>query len=160
MTENGVKIRLLPIDVRLVDVAEFRHLDGRRVNSQAWAAVQGAASESEGLALARIDGLLDTVSPESWVFAHELAHVAFWHLPEADQRAFLDLFQAARQVEWVWSEYQRSNEDEFFACSFQDYLREKYQRRGRLPEDSEGWWRRVRAYFQGLEATRDFAMES
>jgi tetratricopeptide (TPR) repeat protein len=144
----GAWIRLLPLDVRPTDVPELARLQGQRLDTRAVAGLTGLAS-SEGYAIARIEGLLDTCSPGSWVFAHELAHLAFWFLPEPEQRSFEALYEAERSVAWAFTEYQRQNVDEFFAVSYADWLRERHGQRV-TPADSEGAWARVSAWFDQL----------
>jgi len=149
----GAQIHLLPVDVRPVDHPLLAELDGERHHDdRAYAGIGGLASSS-GIAVARIEDLLN-VGEGGWVFAHELAHLAFWALPQADQAAFVELYEAARQAEWVWTAYQASNVDEFFACSFEDLLRERHVGAA-LPPDSAGWWARVQAAFDRLSSTPD-----
>jgi tetratricopeptide (TPR) repeat protein len=144
----GAWIRLLPLDVRPTDVPELARLQGQRLDTRAVAGLAGLAS-SEGYAVARIEGLLDTCSPGSWVFAHELAHLAFWFLPEEQRLSFEALYETERHVAWAFTEYQRQNVDEFFAVSYADWLRERHGVRV-IPPDSEGAWARVSAWFDAL----------
>jgi tetratricopeptide (TPR) repeat protein len=146
LREAGARVVLLPLDVRPTDLDDFAHLEDERLDSRAAAGIGGLAS-SHGVAVARIEGLLDTV--EHLVFAHELAHLAFWHLPEPRQQAFFALYEAARDAEWAWTDYQRSNVDEFFACSYEDVLKVRWGRPA-VPPDSQGWFTRVQAFFDTL----------
>lgn len=143
----GARIQLLPIDVRPVDLDELAQLDGTFSEDGRRLAGIGGLASSQGIAVARIEGL--RCIGESWVFGHELAHLAFWALPEADQLAFMELFDRARRLEWAWSQYQQSNVDEFFAVSYEDLLLERYGGK-RLPPDKSGLWREVATWLEAL----------
>ena len=60
------RIRILPIDVRVTDLPEFKDLD--------FAGLAG-----DGLGCVRVETLFDTAT---WPLAHELAHLVFPALPE------------------------------------------------------------------------------
>jgi hypothetical protein len=132
---SGSTIRLLPIEVRPVDLPETGHLeghvsdDGRNLNG-----IGGFALRA-GTAVARIEGLC--AIGHGWVFAHELAHLAFFALPEVEQQAFEALFEQGRQMEWAWMEYQRSNVDEFFAVTYEQRLLRTHGGQAAGPEGSE-----------------------
>ena len=87
--------------------------------------------------------------PKPCTFAHEFAHLAFWHLSAEEQAYFEALYASARNVPWAWTAYQTSNIDEFFAVSYEDWLAEVWGVSARRP-DSSGWWQEVCDAFADL----------
>ncbi len=136
----GARIRLLPLDVRAADLAEFQG---------APALAEGLAARS-GLAVARVELLLATAGDCSWVFAHEAAHLAFFFLDEARKASFLALHDEVRGDDWAFTGYQHENVDEFFAVAWEDALRERHGPRDGRPRPAA--WRRVQAWFTELAA--------
>jgi tetratricopeptide (TPR) repeat protein len=149
----GARIRLLPIDVRTVDLPEWKRDAGARFTDdhRAMDALGGVASSTQQLAAARIEALLDVVSPSGFVFAHELAHLAFFQME--DPSAVLELYDWAAEIPYIASSYQMSNADEFFACAYQDYLRAHYGLRSYREPDDQGVWAAVVELFDGLGDT-------
>lgn len=122
VARRGWTVRILPLDVRPTDLEALAHAEGER-NAQdhrALAGIGGLASSS-GIAVARIESLLDT-SDQGWTLAHELAHLAFWVLEPALQRQVEEALEAAREQPWVAEQYQLRNVDEFFAVSVSRWL--------------------------------------
>ena len=62
-----------------------------------------------------------------------------------------ELFARASAVTWAWTTYSTSNEDEFFACCYADFLRARYERASAPEPDREGWWDEVVRFFRDLE---------
>jgi hypothetical protein len=67
------------------------------------------------------------------VFAHELAHLAHFHAPEAVQLKIDELYEIAAQEEHVITAYQTTNSAEFFAVAYTDNLARAYD----LPSQRE-----------------------
>lgn len=121
----GATIRLLPIDVRATDLEELAAAEGERApDHRAEQAIGGLATD--GFACARVIGLLNIEAQGGWTFAHELAHLAFFELPERVQAIFAGLHEAAVEVGYVVGAYAAQNVDEFVACSYEEFLRELY----------------------------------
>ena len=78
--------------------------------------------------------MLSFASEYSWVFAHELAHLAHFHMTDAQCDALDEMFAALDESEFVLTSYQSRNTAEFFAVAYEDYLRNLY----RLPYPREG----------------------
>lgn len=136
LAERGVQIKILPIDLRATDVPELAHLAGMRASEDRVVdAVRGLATHQ--LATAPVDGLLDVASAGGWVFAHELAHLVFFHLPTCLQAEADELLTLARAHPHTCSAYQQSNVDEFFAVAYADFLRHRHGPHG-APRDDEG----------------------
>lgn len=145
LLEGGATVRLLPLDVRPTDLEALATYDEIRSDDGRALAGIGGMATTAGIAVARIEGLLAV--GDSLVFAHELAHLAFWALPEQEQGAFEVLFEAARELPWAWTEYQQSNIDEFFAVSYEQLLLERLGVT-ELPPDTTGWWARVKQFLE------------
>ncbi|MCC7385398.1 MAG: tetratricopeptide repeat protein [Deltaproteobacteria bacterium] len=118
---RGARIRVLPLDVRPTDLPELNRLTGQRTDDdyRSYDAIGGLATAS--CAVARVEGLLDT-SPTGWTFAHELAHLVFFSLPDEWQDRFSALLDETCAQGYVAAAYDQKNVDEFFACSYTDYL--------------------------------------
>lgn len=143
MIDKGARLLFLPIDVRATDRDEMRDLEGHRTgDGRAYAGIGGLAQRRAkgSLACARIEVLLAPAADRT--FAHEFAHLAFWHLTDEQKTFFEALYEAARDVPWAWTEYQASNVDEFFAVSYEDWLAERWGVVAKRP-DSSGWWQEV-----------------
>ncbi len=153
LAERGVTLRILPLDVRPTDLPELAHHehahaeDGRAVR-----AIGGLATHT--LAASRIEDLLDTVSPEGWVFAHELAHLALFHLPERWQARVAALRERAEGTPWSVTEYARSNDDELFAVSYVGWLQRLHERPHAPVPDADGVLDEIHALFSDLARAR------
>jgi len=145
----GARIRLLPIDVRPTDVPELSGtISGRTEDHRSYDAIGGLAASR--LAVARIDELLDVVSESGLVFAHELAHLAFFHLAGELRERVEALHREATELGWVAEAYALENPDEFFAVSYTDWLRQRYGLPLRREPDDEGIFDAIAAVFEAL----------
>ncbi len=139
LAKVGARMRILPLDVRVVDVPEFAELQAERAEDdhRSYAALGGVAQH--GVACARIESLLD-VSSDGWTFAHEFAHVAHHAFDEDTQRTIEDLHERANgeDEEYAFTQYQLSNPFEFFACAYVDHLLETHQGVDKLQGQPEG----------------------
>ena len=96
MVARGAKLVLLPIDVRPTDLEALEDLEGHRTDDgRAYASIGGMAQRSEhgSLAFARIEVLLAPAADRT--FAHEFAHLAFWHLSAEEQAYFVTALNGA-----------------------------------------------------------------
>ncbi len=121
LAREGRRIRVLPLDVRPVDVPEFGELVGVRHDDdhRSYASLEGLAGHE--LACAKVEGLLDT-REEGWTFAHEFAHLAHAALPEEDQVRLEALYTAACEAEHAFTQYQLTNPHELFAVAYTEFL--------------------------------------
>lgn len=148
LAQAGATVRLLPIDVRTVDLPLWREREGERLESdpRALDALGGVAS-SAGLAVARIEQLLDVESPNGLVFAHEFAHLAHFAMDEG--RTHVEqLYERSLAVPYIASTYQMSDVHEFFACAYEDFLRQHLRLRVYREADDQGVWRDVVRMFE------------
>jgi tetratricopeptide (TPR) repeat protein len=149
VAEAGAIIRLLPIDARLVDLPAFAPGSGERAEDHRCIdAITGAAVADT--AASKIEGLLDVDSPGGWVFAHELAHLAYFHMPEplaADVRA---LYLRATEVGYASRSYALSNDHEMFAESYTDHLRRRYKLTELTQPDDDGVSEAIDDLFQRM----------
>ncbi|MBI3185024.1 MAG: tetratricopeptide repeat protein [Myxococcales bacterium] len=151
LAERGAVMRILPMDVRPVDLPELQELAGERADDdhRSFAALHGLASDR--IAVASIGELLD-VTPEGWTFAHELAHLAHGSMPDSVAEGITALFQRAKKHRWIWRQYQLRNENEFFAVAYTDFLLLKYGFELGREKDDEGEMQRVFDFIAGLQA--------
>lgn len=148
LAEHDVAIRILPIDVRATDVGLFEDAAGERTDDhRSYDAISGVATH--GGAIAKIEELLD-VGELGLTFAHELAHLVFFHLAEHEAEPLLRLYERAVALGYANTEYALSNPDEFFAVSYADYLRHRHELPGVPQGDDAGIQHDLRAYFDRL----------
>jgi tetratricopeptide (TPR) repeat protein len=149
LAERDVAIRILPIDVRATDVRLFEDAAGERAadDHRSYDALPGAATH--GGAVAKIEELLD-VGEHGLTFAHEFAHLVFFHLAEHEAEPLLHLYERAIELGYANTEYALSNPDEFFAVSYADYLRHRHELPGVPLEDDAGIQHDLRVYFDQL----------
>ncbi len=153
LAARGVRIRILPIDVRPSDLEELAWVDGvRSEDHHDLSTASGLATH--GVAVARIEELLDTVSEESWTFAHELAHLVFFHLPVEERERVEALYRRALEIPHATEEYQARNVDEFFAVSYERWMGVLHDRPRAGLADAEGVGAGIKALFEEL-AERD-----
>lgn len=152
----GARIRVLPLDVRPTDLPELADVrDERADDHRAYACVAGLAYDK--LAVVKVEELLELESGAGWTFAHELAHLVLTHAPEhlaARVRRFHGRFSRS---EHLGTDYQLSNEQEFFACGYVDFLRERHGTARHTEHDDAGELARLFDFFEGLgeaEASR------
>lgn len=137
LREAGVTLRLLPIDVRTVDIPGFDALASVTFDDHRnFAALGGVASSTERLATSRIEDLLGFADEGGLVFAHEFAHLVYYCLPE--DNPFADMHAVAINSPHVGTSYELSNEDEFFAGAYESYLRRSWDLSTRRVEDDLG----------------------
>ncbi|MDX2092698.1 MAG: hypothetical protein SFX73_32835 [Kofleriaceae bacterium] len=149
LAERGVTMRILPIDVRPTDLGLFEEIAGARHHDQrSYDALSGVATH--GGAVAKIEELLDIAGANGWTFAHELAHIAFFHMPEAQQAPLAALYDDARAVGYANTHYALSDIDEFFAVSYADYLRTRHDPRHAPILDDAGIQGALVTYFDSL----------
>jgi tetratricopeptide (TPR) repeat protein len=148
LAERDVVIRILPIDVRATDVGLFQDAAGERADDhRSYDAISGVATH--GGAIAKIEELLD-VGEDGLTFAHELAHLVFFHLAEHEAEPLLHLYERAIELGYANTEYALSNPDEFFAVSYADYLRHRHELPGVPLDDDAGIQHDLRVYFDQL----------
>lgn len=143
----GVTLRILPLDVRATDIGLFADIAGEREDDdqRSYDAISGLATH--GGAVAKIEELLDVVSETGWTFAHELAHLAFFHMPDDLAAPIHDLYDQALEIGYAHTDYAQSNPDEFFACSYADWLRLRHDLPGAPIADDAGIRDALTAYF-------------
>jgi tetratricopeptide (TPR) repeat protein len=145
----GARIRLLPIDVRPTDLPELSLANRERTDDhRSYDAIGGLAAPR--LAVARIDELLDVASDHALVFAHELAHLAFFHLAGELRVQVQELYRKATELGWVADAYALKNPDEFFAVSYTDWLRLRFGLPLRREPDEAGIFDRLAIVFEAL----------
>ena len=149
LAERGVVMRVLPIDVRATDIGLFAAAAGERAEDdhRSYDALAGVATH--GGAVAKIEGLLDT-RETGWTFAHELAHLAFFHMPEDESAPLLDIYEDALEVGYANIDYALTNPDELFAVSYVDYLLRSHELPGAPIADDAGIQDALVAYFDEL----------
>jgi tetratricopeptide (TPR) repeat protein len=117
----GAVARVLPIDARLVDLPAFSRGAGERLaDERCLDAINGAATAK--LCASKVEELLLFSGERGWVFAHELAHLVHFHLPQPLCDELDALFDEIGAQEFVLTSYQTRNVAEFFAVAYEDYL--------------------------------------
>jgi len=150
LVERGVVMRVLPIDVRATDIQLFEHVAGKRAKDdhRSYDAIGGVATLRG--AIAKVEGLLDIASDHSWTFAHEFAHLVYFHLDEARATPFVSLFEKASAVRYANIDYALKNDDELFAVTYTDYLRRRHGLPGETIDDDAGIQTALMSYFAQL----------
>jgi tetratricopeptide (TPR) repeat protein len=150
LAERGVTMRVLPIDVRATDVGLFEHVAGKRARDdhRSYDALAGVATHAG--AIAKIEELLDIASPHAWTFAHELAHLVYFHLDEARAAPFRAIYERARAVGYATTAYALKNDDELFAVSYTEYLGACHGGRDVPEADDAGVRAALSDYFRAL----------
>jgi hypothetical protein len=147
LAERGVTMRILPIDVRATDVGLFEHAAGRRAadDHRSYDAIGGVATARGGIA--KIEELLDVVGDHAWTFAHELAHLVYFHIDDSTAERFIELYERAVEVGYANTDYALKNDHELFAVSYTDFLRERYRLPGVPINDDAGVRVALMAFF-------------
>jgi len=126
LADAGTTIRLLPVDVRATDLAEFAADAGARFpdDHRSMDAIDGLATR--GIAVAKIERLLDVVGDGAWTFAHEFAHLVYFGASDAMRERVETLYESALARGHDVTSYQTSNPDELFAVAYVEFLRHRY----------------------------------
>jgi hypothetical protein len=150
LAERSVTMRILPIDVRATDIGLFEHVAGKRASDdhRSYDALSGVAT-ARG-AIAKIEEVLDIASDHSLTLAHEFAHLVYFHLDRARAAPFMSLYERARKIGYANTSYALKSDDELFAVSYTDYLRQRYGLPGAPLADDAGIQNAVRSYFGEL----------
>ncbi|MCO4774270.1 MAG: hypothetical protein KDA24_29860 [Deltaproteobacteria bacterium] len=157
LSKARAQLIVLPLDVRPSDRRELSEV-GESDEPHAVATDALAGFAMPHLAVVRLEDLLDTTSPNmSWVFAHELAHMAMWRLPERTQQSIERLHQRALDNPWAVGGYQQKNPQEFFAVGYEGWLRTKYRRHGAPVRDEAGIVDELFALFDRIDAADSFS---
>jgi tetratricopeptide (TPR) repeat protein len=143
---GGGMARVLPIDARLVDLPEFGDHGGVRLDdSRCLDAITGAATSK--LCASKVEELLVFAGERGWVFAHELAHLAHFHMTDAQCDELDELFDELAESDFVLTAYQSRNVAEFFAVAYEDYLCSLYD----LPSAREAGFEYLSPVFAFIE---------
>jgi tetratricopeptide (TPR) repeat protein len=150
LAEREVTMRILPIDVRATDVQLFEHIAGRRARDdhRSYDAISGVATPRG--AIAKIEELLQVAGDHGWTFAHEFAHLVYFHMTEERAKPFVALFEKAKVVRYANTAYALKNDDELFAVSYTDFLRQRYRLPGVPIADDAGIQEALMHYFAEL----------
>jgi len=142
----GGIVRVLPIDARLVDLPEFSDAGGERLEDERCLdAITGAATPK--LCASKVEEQLIFSGERGWVFAHELAHLVHFHLPDERCDELEALFEEIDAQEFVLTNYQTRNVAEFFAVAYEDYLCDLYA----LPSAREGGFEHLEPVFAFID---------
>ena len=146
----GARIRILPIDAIATDVPELADARGERHQGdhRSYSCLSGVTTGA--LAIVKVEELLDIESEGGWTFAHEFAHLVLNHAPAHIGRAVERLHQRFADVGYVGDQYQMSNEHEFFACGYADFLRDRHGTTTYVQHDDDGLIRELFAIFCDL----------
>ena len=126
----GARIRILPTDVRPIDLPELGESAGNRVSDhRAVDSLEGLADDELKLAIAKIENLCDIASPAAWIFGHEYAHLVHFFLPVHLKERIAALHARALREPGIFSDYALSNEWEFLAVGYTDYLHHRHGQR-------------------------------
>jgi tetratricopeptide (TPR) repeat protein len=154
LAEHKCVVRILPIDVRAVDLGIFKELDGIRDDDhRSYTAATGLAEKQT--AIVKVEDLFDIDGDNGFVFAHEFAHVFFFQYKELIGEAVSNLQQKALDVGYVAGVYQMKNIYEFFAVSYTDYLLMHYDLNLQKEMDEEGVLESVFDFFKKLSECDD-----
>jgi Flp pilus assembly protein TadD len=153
LAARGYRVRILPLDVRASDVPELAALREERAGEgdhRTFEALHGVALGN--LALAKVEGLL-SLEPGAggWVLAHEFAHLVLNAGSGRLRGRVQRLLRRAERAGYVGSEYQKQNEDEFFACAYTEYLARRYGLEVEQQVDDRGVAADVFALFEELD---------
>ncbi|MBL8917326.1 MAG: hypothetical protein JNJ54_00575 [Myxococcaceae bacterium] len=137
LAAQGCRVRVLPLDVRPVDLPELAELSGTRVDGdhRSWEGIEGLASST--LAVVKVETLCD-VTPNGWTFGHEFAHLCELRLPAAVRGRLDALYERALDAEYAFEQYALQNVHEFFAVNYQHALCERYGIALEREHDDEG----------------------
>ena len=146
---GGGIVRVLPIDARLTDLPAFSDGGGERLEDERCLdAITGAATPK--LSASKVEEQLIFSGERGWVFAHELAHLVHFHLPDERCDELEALFEEIGAQEFVLTNYQTRNVAEFFAVAYEDYLCDLYA----LPSAREGGLEHLEPVFAFIDKLR------
>lgn len=150
LAERHVTMRVLPIDVRATDVDLFERAAGKRAadDHRSYDALGGVATMRG--AVAKIEGLLDIASDHPWTFAHEFAHLVYFHLDDVRAAPFMGIFEDARRVGYATTSYALKNDDEMFAVSYTHFLEQRHGSKREPINDDAGVQAALMRYFREL----------
>jgi hypothetical protein len=139
LAAEGVRVHVLPLDVRVTDRPELAHLAGERADDddRGYDALGGVAAHAEGIACVKVEGLLN-LTQQGWTFAHEFAHLAERTLSPAAQQHLQALFRRACEISYAFDSYQLTNPQELFAVAYTDFLLLRYGLPNDLRFDEDG----------------------
>ncbi|MDY7230963.1 hypothetical protein SYV04_31535 [Hyalangium sp. s54d21] len=153
LAQAGYHVRILPLDVRASDLPELAEWRDERAEDdhRAFEALHGVAVGS--MAIAKIEGLLSLApGAHGWVLAHEFAHLVYFSGPAPLRARIQTLLRRASLAGYIGSEYQKQNEDEFFACAYTEYLARRYGLDAEQQMDDGGISREILSVFEELDA--------
>jgi tetratricopeptide (TPR) repeat protein len=152
LASRAVTMRILPIDVRATDIGLFEHVAGKRAadDHRSYDAIAGVATMRG--AIAKIEHVLDTASNHAWTLAHEFAHLVYFHMDAARAAPFEELFRRAQRVGYATTPYALKNDDELFAVSYANFLRQRHASPGAPIADDSGIQDALTSYFRALSA--------
>lgn len=121
LRERGAQLRILPFDVRTMDLPEFEgEKDQRFDDHRSLAALHGLCGDR--LAVVSLADVCDTSAERGVTLAHEFAHLVHVGLPPEADEEIHRLHGRACENEWAWAQYQLGNHYEFFACTYVEFL--------------------------------------
>jgi tetratricopeptide (TPR) repeat protein len=154
LAQGGYRVRILPLDVRASDLPELAEWRDERApdDHRTFEALHGVAVGN--MAIAKIEGLL-SLEPgaKGWVLAHEFAHLVLFAGPEQLHARVHKLLRRAARTGYVGSEYQKQNDDEFFACAYTEYLARRYNLDAEQELDDRGVAADILSFFKELDKT-------
>jgi tetratricopeptide (TPR) repeat protein len=154
LAQGGYRVRILPLDVRASDLPELAQWRDERAEDdhRAFEALHGVAVGN--MAVAKIEELLSLApGAQGWVLAHEFAHLVLFAGPEQLRARVHKLLRRAARTGYVGSEYQKQNEDEFFACAYTEFLARRYGLDAEQELDDRGVASEILSFFEEMDAT-------
>lgn len=152
LAEGGYRVRILPLDVRASDLPELAEWRDERAGDdhRTFEALHGVAVGN--MAIAKIEAL-QSLEPgaQGWVLAHEFAHLVLFAGSEQLQARVHKLLRRATRTGYVGSEYQKQNDDEFFACAYTEYLARRYGLDAEQELDDRGVGTEILSFFEELD---------
>lgn len=146
----GATLRILSIDALVTDLPGFADARAQRAEDdhRAYDCITGMAYGKH--AVVKVEEVLDISSQGGWTLAHELAHVVLELAPDAFVSEVEQLLHKFTSAGFVGDAYQLSNVQEFFACSYVDFLREFYGTPTYTAYDDLGLRQELFAFFRRL----------
>lgn len=153
LASAGLRVHILPLDVRVTDRPELARLAGERAEDdhRGYEALGGIAAHAEGIACVKVEELLD-LTQEGWTFAHEFAHLAERALSPPAHAQLEALFERACATPYAFHSYQLRNVHELFAVAYTDFLLLRYQLPSELHLDDDGALQAVLEFVEACSA--------